>query len=1226
MRQRIINKVLPIAILVVVFITAISLSIMRVYASEGFTDNSEVWHNTNNSIKASQTGTYPYNTDSSITVKCVPLDVLYGTTKGWGLIQYHGEVPYVQTYDESSDETAKGFGKKPVRPDTTIAYDNDDTNNPGDVTAKDYWGFNSDTKIKIDGSDKTFSKDTKSAKLNEYEKINNSEVISLRLYALANTSKSQFFSNLLYTIGVGLAGLATMILGLIVDAKNIDMEEIMNMLNLQEISDIMTSSFIYNTDSSVLSPFALFAIVMFIFAIVAYAIKYAKGSDKTTGLKDIIATALIGLLVIGICLSGRVVSLGSTAADFANKLIATAAGVSSGSSGGAFVVIINDTNHSNKVAQLAETTLVNKTFIDMQICTQFGVSRVSDLNFKNLGDDGGTLATTAFGSYLDGANVMTDFDGNLGYYYWFANSSAEKKTSLNATYPSSNSLAIEGKLDSIITYLQMVYNNNKDKGNTAQNENIKHIILALAKPNGATGFVSMLLLTIVLAITGICIFRYCLNVMIAKLELFLAILGLAVAGPLILTSNKKLIGTGKVILGMIPVAFIEITVYSIVFDVILFLVSSLMSTEVFKMLILIALLLLLMKLNPIVQEKIKQLLNSTTRTISPALANARRSIKTYTQRKANDILSNYDKSKKVVGRDKDGNAIMEEREGNALSKLMHHGYNAMYNDGLNREGFGKINKKSKEARDRNTARSAETFRRDAEARVGEIMSNIKNDASSLASAVKAEEATYKAKHYSTDYGETIYNIENLTEADKAKASEIANLKAEVEAIKNSDTYKKLMAEKNYIDTQNAMHKGEEGYEFKEFDADRSQKLDNLKEQISHKTNLANQLDTKLKQSIDNNARDFAFDKLGLDKNVEGNNDTEKLNNATNRKAQSKHADELEKALKDGINTVKDEVNTKTSSKIGSSNATVNRQALSASAAMMQQLNQLNNNELVSDTNKAKEEVQDIVDMIAQHNDGNAGSNSVENAQRNYKESKKVFNTGMSKEERKENKANAKAELKEAKKEAKENKQEGKENYRESVEAYGRNIASVGPVNIDVSKSTIAEQLTTAMKDRPTTASSDLAKATLTKASAEKSNANNSTSTESAASNTQKQTLEKTAKNNTQSTQRATSEAKPQPQTQSQRSNTLEKMAKEKESTTQQNNQSSNKTNVKLDVPNKESKPLNKPEKQTSRVDIEKVKPITRDKSEYLKDEGREYLAKEKDTSNKDFWDNLDRNK
>lgn len=1306
MRQRIINRVLPIAILVVVFITAISLGIMQVHASEGFTDNSEVWHNTNNSISASQTGTYPYNTDSSkVSVKCVPLDILFGTTKGWGLTQYHGEVPYVQTYNEKDDKTANGFGKKPVRPDTTIASGSAN-NNPGGVSAKDYWGFDSDTDLTIGSDSKKMSSDAASAKLNEYEKINNAEVVSLRLYALANTSKTQFFSNLLYTIGVGLAGAATFILGLIVDAKNIDMEEIMNMLNLQEISKVMTSSFIFNSDSSALSPFAVFALVMFIFALVAYTIRYVKGNDKTTGLKDILATALIGALVIGICLTGRVVSLGSTAADFANQLMATMAGISSNSNGNAFVIQVTDKDHSNKVAQLAETTLINKTFIDMQICTQFGVSSVTDLNFEKLGDTNGSIAKDGmFNQYLDGADIMTDFNGNLGYYYWFANSSAEKKTSMNAKYPKSNSLAIEGKLDSIITYLQKVYNQNKASGKTAENEKIKQIILSLAKPNGATGFVSMLLLAVLLAITGICIFRYCLNVMIAKLELFLAILGLAVAGPLMLTSNKKLVGTGKVIVGMIPVAFIEITVYSIIFDVILFLISSLMSTEVYKMLILIALVILLMKLNPIIQEKIRQLLNTATRTISPALANARRSIKTYTQRKANDIMSRYDKSRKVIGHDKDGKAILEEREGNALSKLMHQGYNAMYNDGLNREGFGKINKKSKEARDRNTARSAEELRRDAEARVGEVMANIKNEASALENEVLVEEKNYKDQRYTINGNETIYNAENLTDAEKAKANEIGAIRAEIDAISKSAAFTRLaMLEKS--------NNGQLS------DQDKSE-LDKLRNELNAKIDQVSKKDEDLRRSINNDAKEFAFAKKGLDSDVEGDTDKDKLRNATMKKAQDNNADKLQRALEDGINTVKDEVNTKKSTKIGSSNETVNRQALTSSAAMMHQLNQLKNDALVSDMNTAKEEVKDAVDMVAQHNDKNAGSNLVENAEKNYKESKRIFNTGLSKEERKENKANAKANLKDAKREVAENEREGKENYRESVEKYGRNISSVGPVNLDISKSTIAEQLATAVKDKtPAKKSNDLAKATLTKASLEKPNADISTSTENTTSNESKQTIEDATKNKlneqiakekvtdlskknntsqdaaqSNQTQQKTQEVQPQPQAQvqpqpqaqeakpqntsnntqqPQKSNSLEKMAKEKESTNttsnntnnvQQNNQQttsqqnntnqndqSSKKNIKLDVPTKDSKPqsnakpepakpqpsksnnnesnniqpqpTSKPEKPESKVDIEDVKPITRTQSDYLKDEGREYLAREEAAakdSGGDFW-------
>ena len=43
-----------------------------------------------------------------------------------------------------------------------------------------------------------------------------------------------------------------------------------------------------------------------------------------------------------------------------------------------------DTNRTNATIEMSS---VNKAYIDSQICTQFGVDDISELSFKNLGDE-----------------------------------------------------------------------------------------------------------------------------------------------------------------------------------------------------------------------------------------------------------------------------------------------------------------------------------------------------------------------------------------------------------------------------------------------------------------------------------------------------------------------------------------------------------------------------------------------------------------------------------------------------------------------------------------------------------------------------------------------------------------------------------------------------------------------------------------------------------------------
>lgn len=1213
MQQQLLKKVCPIILLLVVFITAISFCFTHVHAGESFAENSAAWSNIQNSLYAKESDTYPYNSTtlspySSLSkgnVKAVPLDVLYGTTKGFGLTEYHGEVPYVQTYD--GDNRTTGFGNKYAKPGTTI--ESGSKNNPGGVDAKTYWGFENGT---VNGM--SISKDANSAKLSDYEKINDSEIISLRLYALANTNGGffgaigSFFSNLLYMVGVGLASLATMLLSLIVTAKNIDIESIMNMLNLKGLSDIMTNNFIFNSDNLALSPFALFALIMFIFAIVVYAINYAKGRDRQNGLKDIILTALIGILVIGMCLSGNIVTLGSTAADAANKLMATIAGVTTSNSGNVFGTDINDSQNTNKVAQISEMSMINKIFIDMQICAQFGVSDINDLNVTKLGDYSAYLANEGcyyisgqkyqvgptngiLMQYVDksttptgvsNVNMMTEFNNNLGYYYWFANSSVSKKTVQNVVFPSTNSNVVEDKLDAIITYLQAIYNYNIKVNQTSQNAVIRNIILSLARPNGASGCLSLLLLTAILVIMGICLFKYCLNVMIGKLELFLSILGLAVAGPLMLTTNKKLVQTGKSIIGMIPVAFIEITIYSIIFDIIVYLVASLMSTNILQLLVLLFLIILLMKFNPVLQEKIKQLLDNTTRVISPTLSNTKRAIKTYTRQKVNGLINDYDKSKKVVGYDKDGNEIYKERGGNALSKLMHQGYNTIYNDGMQREGFRKINKQQNEINARNITKSNLEKRRDAEARINDTMNIINEDATALKSDVAIAEKEYQDNYYTVNGDEIIYNEDNLSEEEKLKVQEIVNMKAEAESIKNNATYKKLMAEKNYIDAQNNAHKNEEGYELKKFDEAKLQKLESLTNQANDKIKIASELNASLKQSIDNRAIDYAYDKVGLDKNVEGANSTEKLNNATILKAQQQHYDELHKALQDGINTIREEVNTKQSAKIGSSSATVNKDAITSSATMMYKKKQLEDGKAVHIDSNDQQNINHIVGTIVKRNDSNNNSDKdkLDKAKNGLSRAQSIHDE----DKRNEAVENANNNIEAIKEEIKADKKEGKDNYKASKKENGKVI----PATID-------EQLNTMINNYNSNKSStnnDLAKTVLTKAKEKEDTQNvevsteqptNSSTTSSTSSTSTATTptpkskdrweqIEETDKaeaaNNKQ--MQAQPQVQPQPQVQSQPKNTTNINLNKNQNNNQSNNQNNNQNNQNNNQSNNQS--------------------------------------------------------
>ena len=84
--------------------------------------------------------------------------------------------------------------------------------------------------------------------------------------------------------------------------------------------------------------------------------------------------------------------------------------------------------------------LINKGYIDLQICTQFSVDNINDLKFKNLGissydmsDDSG-VRSHLYG--MSSGNTYYDLANNLGYYFWYADSGASgNKPYMNNSYP-----------------------------------------------------------------------------------------------------------------------------------------------------------------------------------------------------------------------------------------------------------------------------------------------------------------------------------------------------------------------------------------------------------------------------------------------------------------------------------------------------------------------------------------------------------------------------------------------------------------------------------------------------------------------------------------------------------------------------------------------------------------------------------------------------------------------
>ena len=979
------RKKLPL-ILLSVLLAVFSIS-MVVYASTiTLQKNDKNWSDYQNTLDADNE-TYPYSQKakdySSITINHVSLDIAYGVKRK--IVVYHGELPWEQTHKNDGTKYSQWSGYY-CEPDTSIYSKLDETSNMNpnykariswgskSASIEDFWGYIMDKNVDDDGNWKS---------LRDAETINEGGVVSLRIYAMSQTIGSGNFihwiSNLFYNLFRFLAGVGVAIVNLIIMVKNISLTDVMETLHLDKLNDIMVNTFIYNSDVMKLSPFMIIAILFYMVSVGMLAYRYATGKDKVNSLWNLVITALIGLLFIGVALSGRISSLGGSISNFATKLFYSASSTLDvdDSGGNAFAIDIQDKEHENEIVQLCEMSLINQSFIKLQICSQFNVTDIKELNVTNLGDTSNTsesLANKYLVGFSNGNPAFSKvFNNNLGYYFWFADSSAEYITSGNATLPPTNAGASQQKLSSMITYLQVLYN----KGNSTQKQNILHIIDAFANPNTSSVnmILSMLFFTAILVMLCIVLIKYVGCILLAKLTMFISLLGICIAGPLMLTTNKKLVQTGWHVLGMMVISFLEITVYSIIFDIILFTIASLISTDLLKLIVVGALLALLLKLNPIIAEKIRQLLEKTERQIAPEFCQNRSKLKNWSKQKLNEKVNEYDRSTTKTY-DENGNVIEQQRAGNALSKLMHQGVNAL-SEGREKKSFRKINSDLNKTREKNLEQSQRQKEENAKNNVNEVLNDIDKQAEYTERVVDSEYNTIVNSTKDTDAngnqtGE--YNVANLTDSEKELYETAKTHQFNVDQLKDSQEYQELLNERHNIAMQNATrHPDEEAIEM---DIDKANKLAMYEQSIKDEEEKVKASKASLEAEISTRAFMSACERGGIESDAEdfsellnGKNVKDVVKDKAKLKAQDEHKDELQVALEKEINVCRETVNTKVGGKIGSIGASVNQKAVKDQAAAMYQLEQLKQNQVVSSTNDAKREVADVVDMVKSKYDG-----------------------------------------------------------------------------------------------------------------------------------------------------------------------------------------------------------------------------------------------------------------
>lgn len=1047
-KQKIINNICPFIILfTILFVLASICCNWIVTSADGFKHNKGTfWDTVNNTLDASKDDTYPYDT-SSAKVTSVSLDHLFGIQRG--LVTYHGELPYEETHDEDGnwkDAAGEGINSK----EGTKTSD------------EDYFGRLED------------EIDTESYPItgtSSYEEANKDEVVSLRLYALSNTWTGWFdLSNVFYMMFSYGARFAGWILKLVIMLKNIDMETIMDALNLKSLYNLFTKTFIYNSDTKTISVFVAIALIFFMFAIVAFVFKYVRGKLYAKGLVDIVSLALIAALIIGMCLSGKLWTLGSSFSNIATKLMGAVSGSVSGI-GGAFTTEIDDDENENKIIQMQEETIINKTYMDIQICTQFGVTKVDNLTFEKLGDEDGSIAKNTLitgnkSSDKGTVDLEENFNNNLGYYFWYADSSVKAKPDKNATFPSTNTSHARKKLDSMITYLQKVYNHNVDEGN--DNGTIKTIILSFANPNGLKGVIKMLLFTAILIALTICLLMYALTIVINKLGLFMSMVGMTIAGPLILTTNEKLVKTGKAILGNILVSIVNITVYSLLFDSILYIIASLLSDDssVLRMLVTFGLILLFIKIKPVVDKKIKSMLQSFERKYGMGSGEVKNQVKSYARGASNDRINKYLNKERVIGYDADGNEIKGTNRDTKLGLAMQSLHNAAFNEGSGRmANQDRIKKDYHKAQADNKTKYRNERLRNANESYEKAIGLAEADAKRIQNQVEQDVEDFQSEHYTYDSRGNIngYNESNLSAEERQYKSELdaaTHTKAE---INNNTRYLDLSEKEAEYEAYNAEHAKEEGFEKKSLSAQEKMQLQGFRAKLNNSEDAAKKAEQKLQESINERANDYAYKKNNLTKSAPDST----IETDSKLHAQEANRDNLTVAIGNLKDEAREQTKHKVSDKIGGEKK-IDQQAIEAYVTASQAEQELNTGHVIS--KNLTDENKTIVEEVSRR--ANNEIDTETSAEQTYfeKNSKEIEDAkeAVKKAETEEDKSIAQKVLDEAKANRKAKKERAKKNKEDRNEAFlkakenSKDIA--GAIDNIMNNQSLKEPFTRTMND------------------------------------------------------------------------------------------------------------------------------------------------------------------
>ena len=771
----------------------------------------KIWYDYETGSDANQSNTYPYNQVNIeySAIRSIGFDLIYGVRRS--LVRYRGETPFYYTHD-SEGVAHPGFENLPYTPSilgrrlSSGTIPTDSNGNEFDTSYAQYWG--SGVALTNDSPD-----------IEELENVNlgdDGSIKSLRLYAWKLSSSSGWFANAGYNVFKWFAWLGSLLARLVIMIKNINIFTIMSALNLSNndpsnpgLLQIINDIFIGERDPvtgqlTKISPFAVMSLLAFVISIVGFAINYFRGGKKSKDLwKDILLIAIAGLLIIGFALNGGGFTLGNTIAHLSTRLAQEIQfgnpqdemwKTTTTSYGQYTADVTQDTMYT-------EISLVNRSLIDSQICAQFGVKQISELNFETLGDDAAhTYAKKYLTTYYLSDNKINATDNqsyllsrlgnNLGYYFWYANSPYKVYTS-NYNSPSvifATNLAQTDKLDRIITYLQVLYDNNAT--DNVRREKILNIMEHFARPSPGSMIVQMILLIVVYVLLTICLFKYAIKIVLAKFSLLLGAVALPISGILMCTTNKNLVKTGKGLFGIFIMAFIRITVFSIFFDLIIYTAGMLISTDLIRLLIVGALLGIMWKFNPAIDKTVESALQTIERTISPESRDLKAQAKQYARRKIGDAkrrnIVRGEKHGKIIGYDAEGKPIRQGSKGGLFDTALSIADNALNtNDPSSKKSITKITRESSKDRQEEKATKQKSVTNVAQETREKNYRAAKDAVKDRRERIQTDinDETNRAYHVN-DYGTTVFIRDNLTASEKIDSDNINNKRAKLEEVKN----------------------------------------------------------------------------------------------------------------------------------------------------------------------------------------------------------------------------------------------------------------------------------------------------------------------------------------------------------------------------------------------------------------------------------------------------------